>query len=141
MRKYRFLCSVFLFALFIPIEVGHSQTISYADAITTLAKECGADIKRHCKGINLGNNGIQNCLQENRARVSPTCTATITEVVASIQRRQAAQANVASICRRDIDRLCQGVKPGEAHLLNCLLKATRVVSDKCNEAITDAGWR
>lgn len=141
MKRYRFLYGAFLFAMFIPAEVGHSQTMSYADAITALAGACGGDIKKHCKGVNLGNNAIQTCLQENQAKVSASCNATVTDVVASIQRRQAAQANVASICRGDVARLCKGVKPGEAHLLGCLLKAAGVVSDKCNEAITDAGWR
>ncbi|WP_412535173.1 cysteine rich repeat-containing protein [Mesorhizobium sp. BAC0120] len=141
MKSYRFLCGAFLFTLFIPIEVGHAQTISYADAITTLSQACGADIKKHCKGVNLGNNAIQSCLQENQAKVSPTCTATLAQVGASIQKRQAAQANVASICRGDAARHCKGVQPGEAHLLGCLLKAERVVTDECNQAITDAGWR
>jgi hypothetical protein len=121
--------------------VACAETISFADAVSTLAKACGADIKKHCKGVNLANNAIQQCLQQNQAAVSPTCTSTVTEVSASIQQRLAAQAAVTEVCRHDAAQLCKGIKQGEAHLLGCLLKASGAVGDKCNQAITDAGWR
>jgi len=69
----------------------HAETISYADAVTTLAKDCGADIKKLCSGLNLGNGRIADCLQKNSAKVSPTCTSTLGTVTASIKTRQAAQ--------------------------------------------------
>jgi hypothetical protein len=119
----------------------HANTISYADAVTTLAQDCGADIKKHCKGLNLGNGRIQSCLEQNQAKVSPTCTATMTAVVASIRQRQAAQAAVPELCSHDAAQLCKGVKGGEAHVLGCLVKAAEAVGDRCNAAITDAGWR
>jgi hypothetical protein len=62
-------------------------------------------------------------------------------VLTSIQQRQQAQASVFKVCRDDAARRCEGVVPGEAHILNCLLKASRSVSTKCNTAITEAGWR
>ena len=62
-------------------------------------------------------------------------------MLASIQQRLQAQVNATKVCRDDVARRCDGVVPGEAHLLTCLLKAKNVVSSKCNQAITDAGWR
>jgi hypothetical protein len=118
-----------------------AATISYADAVTTLATNCGADIKKLCKGLNLGNGAIANCLAQNAAQVSPTCNSTLAAVISSIQVRQQAQASVAKLCRVDADRWCQGIVPGEAHILDCLLKTVHVDSGKCNQAITDAGWR
>ena len=118
-----------------------AATISYADAVTTLATNCGADIKKLCKGLNLGNGAIANCLTQNAAQVSPTCNSSLAAVISSIEVRQQAQASAAKLCRVDADRWCQGVVPGEAHILDCLLKTVRVVSKKCNQAITDAGWR
>ena len=80
-----------LFALLSLSVVAHAETISYADAVTTLAKDCGADIKKLCSGLNLGNGRIADCLQKNSAKVSPTCTSTLGTVTASIKTRQAAQ--------------------------------------------------
>jgi hypothetical protein len=120
---------------------GRTQTISYADAVTVLARDCGSDIKKFCKGLNLGNGRIQNCLEQNQSKVSPTCTSTMAGVIASIQERQAAQASVTKNCAGDAARACHGVKGGDAHILGCLLKATRMVGPECGQAITNAGWR
>ena len=119
----------------------HAATISYADAMSVLARDCGADVEKYCKGLNIGNNRIADCLAANQARISPVCAATIVAVRASIQTRLTAQANVAEICRGDARRRCTGVVQKDAYVLDCLVKAARTVSQKCNEAITDAGWR
>ena len=119
---------------------GRADTISYADAITTLAKDCGADIKKLCSGLNLGNGRIADCLQKNASKVSPTCTSTLASVVGSIKQRQDAQTAYSQICRGDIAQRCRGIK-GDGYQLACLVKAQRIVTAKCNAAITDAGWR
>jgi|SRR5579871_3997702 len=126
------------FGLSVP---AHATTISYADAITQLAAACGADIQKLCKGVNLGNNRLRDCLAQNAAQVSTQCSTSMAAILASIQKRQQAQASVTKICRDDAARRCQGVVPGEAHILACLLKAAKSVSAKCNAAIVDAGWR
>lgn len=118
-----------------------AATISFADAMTVLARDCGADVQKHCKGVNLGNNGIGNCLVQNQSKVSPVCIATLGAVRASLQQRLAAQADVLKVCRGDAARRCQGVVQSDAHTLDCLLKAANHVTKKCNAAITDAGWR
>lgn len=120
--------------------IARADTISYADAITELAQACGADIKKFCKGVNLGNNQIQNCLEQNAAKVSPTCTSTLASVTASIEKRQAAQAVAFKVCASDAATLCRGVH-GAEHILQCLLKTVKIDNGKCNQAITDAGWR
>jgi hypothetical protein len=109
--------------------------------MTVLARDCGADVEKYCKGLNLGNNRIADCLAANRAQVSPVCIATMVAVSASLQKRLAAQASVIKICRGDAARRCTGVVQKDAHILDCLVKAERTVSAKCNQAITDAGWR
>jgi hypothetical protein len=118
-----------------------AQTIGFAEAIDRLAAACGADIKKHCKGVPLGDGGVRNCLVRNQAKNAPRCNSTMAEVFRLIEIRLAAQAAVPRICDADIRRLCQGVQPGDGNLLECGLKARRAVSAKCNQAITDAGWR
>ncbi|CAN7711807.1 MULTISPECIES: cysteine rich repeat-containing protein [Ensifer] len=117
-----------------------ADTISFADAVSTLASDCGSDIKKFCKGLNLGNGRIQNCLVEHAAKVSPTCTATLVGVTASIEQRLAAQQSFTTICKHYVAQYCGDVK-GEGNILACLNKATRVKEGQCGQAITDAGWR
>ena len=118
-----------------------AQTIGFADAIKVLHSSCGADIEKYCKNVNLGNNRIQQCLQKNEANVSDQCKADYAGVYIMLQKRFAAQEAVTKVCDRDIQQLCKLVKKGKGHVLNCLLKAEPSVSDKCNQAITDAGYR
>jgi len=129
-----------LAALFSLATVGRADTMSYADAVTTLAKECGADINRYCGAENLGNGRIQACLEKNASKVSPTCTSTLASVLTSISQRQEAQASVFKVCQHDISQYCNGVK-GDGHILACLVETKRVDNRGCNQAITDAGWR
>jgi hypothetical protein len=117
-----------------------ADTISYADAITVLAKDCGADIKKLCKGLNLGNNRIADCLAQNTAKVSPTCTSTLAGVAASIQKREQAQSSYKKVCAGDMARRCNGVK-GDGYILACLIKTPKSVGAQCNQIISDAGWR
>ncbi len=120
-----------------------AETIGYADAIKILATTCGADIEKVCPKAQLANFEIGRCLQENQAKVSPQCTTSLVRVGQSLQARAAAQASVSKLCATDVQRLCPPklMKPGDGHLLVCLLKAQPSVSKRCNAAITDAGYR
>jgi hypothetical protein len=119
----------------------HAATISFADAMSIMARDCGADVQKHCKGVPLANNGVGQCLIANQAKVSPVCIQTLAAVRASLAARIEAQDNVLKVCRGDANRRCQGVVHSDAHTLDCLLKAASHVSKKCNAAITNAGWR
>jgi hypothetical protein len=138
LKSKRLLAAV-MFACIASVGPSRAQTLSYADAVTKLADDCGADIKKLCSGLNLGNNRIANCLAQNAAKVSPTCKTTLTGVVASISRREQAQAAYSEVCRTDMAMRCKGVK-GDGNILACLSKG-RMVTKKCSQAITDAGWR
>ena len=117
-----------------------AETMSYADAVTKLGNDCGADIRKFCKGLNLGGGHIADCLEQNAAKVSPTCKSSVTSVVQSITQREQAQSAYSEACRGDIAMRCKGVK-GDGYILACLIKGTKRVSDKGNNAITHAGWR
>jgi len=116
-----------------------AETMSYADAITKLAGDCGSDIRKFCRGLNLGGGRIADCLQQNAAKVSPTCKASVASVVQSISLREQAQSAYSEVCRFDISQRCRGIR-GDGNILACLVK-NKLTTDKCSQAITDAGWR
>jgi Cysteine rich repeat len=130
---------VALIGLLLPTGPILADTMSYADSMIALAQQCGSDIKRHCNGVNLDE--VQACLQKNSGKISAGCTQAVPEVAAALQQREAAQASFAQACGNDANRLCKGVTKGNAHILGCLLKASHAATAKCNQAITDAGWR
>ena len=127
--------------LMLSVTAATAQTISYADAGDRIAMNCGQDIEKYCKNVNLGGGRIQNCLIQNEAKVSAACKATNREVRALLQKRAAARAGVMKICDADVRRLCGLVQPGDGNILECMLIAQRSVSARCNQAITDAGYR
>lgn len=117
-----------------------AQTLSYADAVTKLASDCGTDIQKLCKGLNLGSGRIADCLQQNAAKVSPSCKASLGTVFQSITTREQAQTAYERVCQRDMSKSCNGIK-GDGFVLACLIKKQPRVSDECNQTITNAGWR
>lgn len=135
---------IFAFAtgiLLVSTPAALAQTVGFAEAIKILSASCGKDIETYCKSATLANNGIGKCLDQNQAKVSQKCNADRAVVVTLIQERLAAQAAAPKICQRDAAQYCKGVKPGAGHILRCLLKAQRSVSNKCNTAIDLAGYR
>lgn len=124
-------------AILVPLSA-KAQTISYADAVKALEAVCGSDIEKHCRKANLGTDEFRSCLE---TKTSATCQASVVQVYLSLKKRASAQASVGKICDRDAQRLCKGVKEGHARILRCLLKAEKSAGKKCNQAITDAGYR
>lgn len=117
-----------------------SQTMSYADAMQRLARTCGADIQKYCKGANLGREQVKDCLIANQAKVSPSCKTGWSAVFASLQKRAVAQATILKTCEADIGRFCGGVQAGDGNILECMTIAIKRVSPACRQTALDAGW-
>ncbi len=117
-----------------------AQTISYSDAGALLAKSCGKDIEKYCPNVNLGGGALKDCLAAQASKINPQCIADYKAIIVSLDARVAAQAAVTKACRGDATQFCQGTAPGNAHYLNCLNAAKKVVSKRCTTAITNAGW-
>ncbi|MHB2168709.1 cysteine rich repeat-containing protein [Alsobacter sp. R-9] len=117
-----------------------AQTIGFAEAYDRIAKSCGRDIERHCSSVPLGRGAVRACLQQKSAEISEGCKATLEPTFALLDKRIAAQASAVKVCEHDIRQYCKGVQPHDGYILQCLLKATRVVSASCKQIIVDAGW-
>ena len=118
-----------------------AQTIGYAEAIGRLSISCGKDIQQFCKKANLGGGRVQQCLDQNQAKVSAACRAASAEVKVLLQKRADARRQVLKVCEIDMRRRCPDVQPGDGNILECILKAERSVSSQCNQAVTNAGYR
>jgi hypothetical protein len=124
------------------IQTSASQTLSFTEAIGQLAAACTADVNKHCKGVELGGGKLRACLDAKQAMISARCQQTRTEVYSSIARRVAAQNNSLQICSADIARRCYGVAAGDGNVLTCMLAVSpQLISQACNQAISDTGWR
>lgn len=121
--------------------VAQAQTVSYAQAAGLLAQHCGEDIMRHCRGVNLGNGAISQCLAAHQAELSPACAANHESIRLMTEARAEAQKAVFKLCDRDRAEFCPGVQPGDGNIVSCLLEASKVVSQACEAGLTNAGYR
>ena len=117
-----------------------AQTVSYAQAAGLLAQHCGEDIMKLCRGQNLGNGAIYNCLSQNVGRLSPACAANHEGIRQMTEARAAAQREVHKVCDRDRAQYCPGMVPGDGNIVSCLLEASKVVSRACTSALINAGY-
>ena len=125
----------------LPRHSGASFDLSPHD-LRILTAACGADIEKFCKGVKPGGGRIDACLAKNSG-VSAGCRQTYAAALASLQKRAQAQEAVRQVCRADAARLCSNFREGQARILRCLIRSENVrrVTNRCNQAITDAGWR
>lgn len=118
-----------------------AQTMSYRQAGALIAQSCGPSIEKYCGKLNIGAGQMQPCLNERQAEVPPQCFADFQRVVASIERRAAAQDSAYRVCSADIAEFCGGVQPGDGNILDCLLASSKVVRGACKQTLIDAGWQ
>ncbi len=120
---------------------GWADTISYADAVTVLAKDCGS---RHQEVLQWREPwtaaGSRPASKRTYQRFPQSALRRLASVLTSIAQRQEAQASVFKVCQHDVSQYCNSVK-GDGNILSCLVETKRVDSKACNQAITDAGWR
>lgn len=143
MRRLSTLIAALTTTLLVVAVPASAETISYTEAARALVAACGADINANCKGVKPGGNRIQACLAEHAGKVSAQCKETYAAVFASLAARAKAQAAVPQLCKYDVKRYCSNFRAGDGRILRCLIRSDHVrkVSKKCNQAITDAGWR
>lgn len=140
MKKIAIQC-VTLTAMFIVLSAeARAQSVGYAQAIGSVGANCGKDIDKHCKKINLGNGRMAQCLDQNRAVVSPQCTSSLAQMQTLIANRARARASVLKVCDLDLRRLCEGIQPGDGNLLECFMKVRKNASLQCQKAVADAGY-
>lgn len=117
-----------------------AQTVSYAQAGGLLAQHCGEDIMKFCRGLNLGNGAIHDCLAQNSGRLSAACAANHASIRQMTEARAAAQHQVYQACDRDRAQFCPGLVPGDGNIVSCLLEASKVVSASCTASLVNAGY-
>ena len=72
--------------------------------------------------------------------MSAQCKTDYVRAFDATQKRVAARAAVRKLCERELVKLCGGAQKDDSNALECILTATRGVSAKCNQAISEAGF-
>jgi hypothetical protein len=118
-----------------------AETMSFENATAMLGASCGKDIDANCRGVNLDSARLKDCLARNRDSVSALCNADYVRAFDAIQKRIAARAAIPRMCDREALKMCGGSLKEDRKILQCLVTTPRGVSAKCNQAISEAGYR
>ena len=57
-----------------------SGAMAHGDAMEIFREECGADVRRVCRGVFPGGGRVIGCLAENREQLSPACRTAMMEL-------------------------------------------------------------
>jgi len=92
-----------------------------------LAKECAADVKAQCTGVEPGEGRIKACIKSHFNDLSQPCQSVLVKAAA-----------IGKACRDDIKKACADVKPGGGRIEACMKSHLTEVSEPCKDAMTQA---
>jgi hypothetical protein len=119
-----------------------ADTIRFEEAAGLLGASCAKDIEANCRGVNLDQTRMKDCLFRNQDVLSPQCKADYGRALDAIQKRVAARAAVTKLCERDATKYCGSVPKDErGQVLDCLLAGPRGMTLNCSKALGEAGYR
>jgi hypothetical protein len=102
-----------------------SATSSMAQQM--VAKQCAADIKTQCAGVQPGEGRIRACIKSHFKDLSEPCQAVLVKAAA-----------VGKACGGDIKKICADVKPGGGRVEACMNSHLADISEPCKDAMTQA---
>jgi hypothetical protein len=88
------------------------------EKLMQISADCAEDAKKFCKGIIPGHGRIAACLMSHEAELSPACKVHSEETRAKIN--EGIEKLVLGACKKDRDKFCKDVEPGEGRIVECL---------------------
>jgi hypothetical protein len=110
-------------------------------ALDTFTEGCQQELTTYCKDVTPGEGRILACLYAFQDKLTTRCEYAFYDSVGQLDRALTDLSYVVSECRDDLKGYCADVKPGEGRLLDCLNKNEEQVSNRCNYALKDVGYK
>ena len=107
--------------------IGAILLVSTTSAMAAVPKECAADVKAQCGGVQPGAGRIRACITSHLKDLTPACQTILIRVAA-----------IGKACRGDVKKICAGVKPGGGRIEACIQSHLTELSASCQFDITRA---
>ncbi len=101
--------------------------LSTTSTMAAVPKECAADVKAQCGGVQPGAGRIRACINSHLKDLTPTCQTILVRAAA-----------IGKACRGDVKKICAGVKPGGGRIEACIQSHLTELSASCQFDITRA---
>ncbi len=102
------------------------------DGVRAEDEPCKADLEKFCKGVEPGEGRIAKCLKEHEAELSEECKTSIQTATKELKKGADAFSQA---CGKDIEKLCEGVKPGRGRIAKCLKEHEAELCEECKAFI------
>jgi hypothetical protein len=124
------------------VKPGHGAVVaclkSHKDQVSSLciakmtefeeqAESCKADVEKFCPGSAPGPERA-SCMREHKDQVSPECR----ELFTRLRERRQEGHEAKAACQPDLEKFCEGVRPGEGRIIACLQKHQADLSPACS---------
>ena len=110
-------------------------------ALDTFTEGCQQELTTFCKGVTPGEGRILACLYAFQDKVSPRCEYALYDSIGQLDRTLTNLSYVVGECRDDLNTYCGEIKSGEGRLLDCLNSNESKISNRCNFALKDVGYK
>jgi hypothetical protein len=101
------------------------QKLAAGDAkLENIKAACQPDAGKFCQGIKPGEGRIAACLKSHESELAPVCQKVVAKVKTAVR-------EVHEACNGDVEKLCQGIRPGGGRILACLKSHEAELSGPC----------
>ena len=113
---------------------GHAQ-----DSVAEMVLEdCALELEDFCGAVSPGRGRIAACLYAHNDQLSDQCAISLSVGLIQFKMILAAVDHVATQCRGDLDKLCDGVEIGGGQVYQCLTDNKDKLNESCSVAFTQA---
>lgn len=110
-------------------------------ALDTFTEGCQQELSSFCKDVTPGEGRILACLYAFQDKLTPRCEYALYDSMSQLDRTLTNLSYAVSECRDDLKSFCAEIKPGEGRLLDCLNRHEDKISNRCNYALKDVGYK
>jgi hypothetical protein len=100
--------------------IGAILFLSATSTVAAVPKECAADVKAQCGGVQPGAGRIRACIDSHLKDLTPTCQTILVRAAA-----------IGKACRGDVRKICAGIKPGGGRIEACIQSHLTELSASC----------
>jgi hypothetical protein len=113
-----------IFAIGVIVLLSVTSSMAQQRAV---AKECAADVKSQCGGVQPGDGRIRACIKSHFKDLSEPCQAVLVKAAA-----------IGKACGGDVKKLCAEVKRGGGRIEARMKSHVADVSEPCKDAMSQA---